>query len=64
MTASMPDFLSPLSKFLDRVSKEDLQKMTAIIEAAEGGPEPDNSGISTEEFLAAAKTVADRYART
>jgi hypothetical protein len=53
--------VEPLTELLSGFDEAEIKEMAAIIEAAESGPEPDNSGITSRQFLEAVKLVSDRY---
>lgn len=56
--------VSPFAELLSGFNEADVKKMAEIIESAESGPEPDNTGITSLQFLEAAKAAVDKYKNT
>lgn len=61
MAAPAKNAIDPYAKYLADVDQKKVASVRAMILSADGASEPNNSGITTDEFLAALKAVADRY---
>lgn len=61
MTVKQQNSAGMYAKYLADVPADKVERARQLVEASEFSPEPNNSGISTEEFLDALQTLAQRY---